>query len=182
MQAYVGIFPEGRVVSLERYAAGEGPEGMVKHGRFVVAGQEMVAMDSHVDHGITFNEALSLQLMCKDQGDVDRYCGQETGDADDQGEQESVEQVSVDPKRVSTERHREVGTVHVGYQMWQRLGLDTILAGIGLDERTRELSCARVLNRLSVLGARDAGVDSAHRAGGQLGHGLLVAGGRGALP
>ena len=71
-----------------------------------------------------------------------------TGHADEQGEQESVERISVDPKRVSTERHREVGTVHVGYQMWQRLGLDTILTDIGLDERTRELSCAMVLNRL----------------------------------
>jgi predicted 3-demethylubiquinone-9 3-methyltransferase (glyoxalase superfamily) len=72
MQAYVGIFPEGRIVTLERYAAGEGPEGKVKHGRFAVAGQEMVAMDSHVDPGITFNEAISLQVMCKDQGEVDR--------------------------------------------------------------------------------------------------------------
>jgi predicted 3-demethylubiquinone-9 3-methyltransferase (glyoxalase superfamily) len=45
----------------------------VKHARFVLAGQEMVAMDSHVAHGITFNEALSLQVMCKDQGEVDRY-------------------------------------------------------------------------------------------------------------
>jgi len=73
IRAYVGIFPEGRIVSVERYAAGEGPEGNVKHGRFVVAGQHMVAMDSHIDHGITFNEAISLQLMCQDQDEVDRY-------------------------------------------------------------------------------------------------------------
>lgn len=72
----------------------------------------------------------------------------QTGEADDPEEPESVERVSVDPRRVRTERHREVGSVHVGYPMWQRLGLDTILANIGLDERTRELSCAMVLNRL----------------------------------
>jgi transposase len=63
-------------------------------------------------------------------------------------EQAALERISVDPEKVSTERHREVGTVHVGYQIWQRLGLDGILTDIGLDERTRILSCVMVLNRL----------------------------------
>jgi predicted 3-demethylubiquinone-9 3-methyltransferase (glyoxalase superfamily) len=73
MRTYAGIFPGGRIDGLERYAAGEGPPGAVKHGRFVLAGQEMVAMDSHVDHGVTFNEALSLQVMCRKQEELDRY-------------------------------------------------------------------------------------------------------------
>lgn len=73
MRAYAGIFPGGRVEALERYAAGEGPESMVKHGRFVLDGQELVAMDSHVSHGITFDEGLSLQILCQDQEQVDRY-------------------------------------------------------------------------------------------------------------
>jgi predicted 3-demethylubiquinone-9 3-methyltransferase (glyoxalase superfamily) len=73
MRTYAGIFPGGRIESVERYAAGEGPQGTVKHGRFVVAGQVMVAMDSHVEHGFKFNEALSLQVMCKDQDELDRY-------------------------------------------------------------------------------------------------------------
>jgi predicted 3-demethylubiquinone-9 3-methyltransferase (glyoxalase superfamily) len=73
MRSYTGCFPHGRIESVERYAADEGPAGTVKHGRFVLAGQEMIAMDSHVDHGFTFNEALSLQVMCRDQGEVDHY-------------------------------------------------------------------------------------------------------------
>lgn len=73
MRAYTGIFPGGRIDGVERYAAGEGPQGTVKHGRFVLDGQEMVAMDSHVAHGFTFNEALSLQVMCDDQDELDRY-------------------------------------------------------------------------------------------------------------
>jgi predicted 3-demethylubiquinone-9 3-methyltransferase (glyoxalase superfamily) len=73
MQAYVRIFADGRVESLDRYAAGEGPEGTLRHGRFVLAGQAMAAMDSHLDHGVTFNEAVSLQVMCRDQGEVDHY-------------------------------------------------------------------------------------------------------------
>jgi predicted 3-demethylubiquinone-9 3-methyltransferase (glyoxalase superfamily) len=33
----------------------------------------MSAMDSPIDHGVTFNEAVSLQVMCKDQDEVDHY-------------------------------------------------------------------------------------------------------------
>lgn len=73
MQAYTEIFPDGRIEAVESYVEGEGPKGSVKHGRFIVAGQEMVAMDSHVEHGFSFNEALSLQVMCKDQDEVNRY-------------------------------------------------------------------------------------------------------------
>jgi predicted 3-demethylubiquinone-9 3-methyltransferase (glyoxalase superfamily) len=73
MRVFTGAFPGGRIDGVERYSAGEGPPGTVKHGRFVLAGQEMVAMDSHVSHGITFNEALSLQILCRDQAELDSY-------------------------------------------------------------------------------------------------------------
>ncbi|AKU92551.1 VOC family protein [Vulgatibacter incomptus] len=73
MEAYVRIFPGGKIQSVERYAAGEGPTGTVKHARFVVAGQDLIAMDSPIEHGFGFNGAVSLQVMCKDQGEVDRY-------------------------------------------------------------------------------------------------------------
>lgn len=73
MRTYASIFPDGHVEVAERYAKGEGPEGSVKHGRVRLGAQELVAMDSHLDHGFGFNEALSLQVMCKDQREVDRY-------------------------------------------------------------------------------------------------------------
>lgn len=73
MRAYAGIFPAGRIVDVSRYGAGEGPAGKVAHGRFQLAGQDLVAMDSHVDHPSTFNEALSLQVMCDDQATLDHY-------------------------------------------------------------------------------------------------------------
>jgi transposase len=61
---------------------------------------------------------------------------------------EAQELISVDPAGVGSECHRAAGAVHVGHQFWRRLGLDRILADLGLDERSRKLSCAMVLNRL----------------------------------
>ncbi len=73
MRLYAGIFPGGHIVDVARYSTAEGPAGTVKHGRFSLAGQELVAMDSHVVHGVTFDEGLSLQVMCEDQAELDRY-------------------------------------------------------------------------------------------------------------
>ncbi len=56
--------------------------------------------------------------------------------------------ILVDPNRITTERHREAGPVHVGHQFWTRLGLDQILERHGLSKTTRQLACAMTLNRL----------------------------------
>jgi transposase len=56
--------------------------------------------------------------------------------------------IKVDPSRVTTERHREAGPVHVGHQFWQRLELDRILRDCKLSERVRRLACVMTLNRL----------------------------------
>jgi transposase len=56
--------------------------------------------------------------------------------------------IQVDPSRVSTEQHREAGPVHVGYQFWQRLGLDQILRDCGLSAVACRLACVMTLNRL----------------------------------
>lgn len=58
------------------------------------------------------------------------------------------EHITVDPKLITTEHHREAGTVHVGYEFWKRLGLDDILKAQKLPERIRQLACAMTLNRL----------------------------------
>jgi transposase len=58
------------------------------------------------------------------------------------------ELIKIDPSQVSTERHREAGPVHVGYQFWERLELNRILRDCGLSETVRRLSCVMTLNRL----------------------------------
>lgn len=73
LKLYTSVFPDSRIELLDRYSAQEGPEGTIKHGRAVVAGHKFTAMDSNYNHGFTFNEGLSLQVMCKDQSEVDHY-------------------------------------------------------------------------------------------------------------
>jgi transposase len=63
--------------------------------------------------------------------------------AADQGEY-----IAVDAHGVNTERHREAGPVHVGYQFWKRLDLDDILSAVGIAPATRQRACAMILNRL----------------------------------
>jgi len=58
------------------------------------------------------------------------------------------EYIAVDPRRVTTEHHREAGTVHVGYQFWKRLGMGDILTELGIPGATQQLACAMILNRL----------------------------------
>lgn len=63
----------GEMLLVDRYTeADPGPVGTVKHGRFVVAGTKLAAMDAHLQNDVRFSEALSLQVMCDDQSDVDR--------------------------------------------------------------------------------------------------------------
>jgi predicted 3-demethylubiquinone-9 3-methyltransferase (glyoxalase superfamily) len=73
LEMYADVFPGGAIEALERYAAEEGPEGTVKHGRASLGGRTLVAMDNHLDPGTRFNEAVSLQVLCEDQAEVDRY-------------------------------------------------------------------------------------------------------------
>lgn len=69
---YTRVFPDSRPLRLERYAEGEGPVGTIKHGRFLLAGQAFAAMDAHGNHPSTFDEGLSLQVLCEGQAEVDR--------------------------------------------------------------------------------------------------------------
>lgn len=60
----------------------------------------------------------------------------------------SPEAVEVLVEQVEVEKGRVAGPVHVGHQIWNRLGLEGILQKIGLDAKTRRLSEVMTLNRL----------------------------------
>jgi transposase len=54
----------------------------------------------------------------------------------------------LDSGQVEVEEARQAGAVHVGHQLWQRLGLDEILVGVGFNHKTCLLTQVMTLNRL----------------------------------
>lgn len=83
LELYADVFPGGSIQVLERYTGDEGPEGTLKHGRVSLGGRQLVAMDSHLAHGVRFNEAVSLQVLCRDQAEVDHYWAKLSADGEE---------------------------------------------------------------------------------------------------
>ncbi|WP_036383798.1 VOC family protein [Muricauda sp. MAR_2010_75] len=72
IEQYISIFLDSSLEGISRYEATEpGPEGMVKHAQFTLAGQTFMTMDNGTDTDVPFNEAISLFVNCKDQKEVD---------------------------------------------------------------------------------------------------------------
>jgi predicted 3-demethylubiquinone-9 3-methyltransferase (glyoxalase superfamily) len=69
---YTSIFPNSRVLQVIRYGeAGPRPEGLVMTVSFELDGQEIVAVNGGPE--FTFDEAISFQVSCETQDEVDRY-------------------------------------------------------------------------------------------------------------
>jgi predicted 3-demethylubiquinone-9 3-methyltransferase (glyoxalase superfamily) len=69
---YVSVFPNSRIVDVTRYgAAGPRPEGMVMTVSFELDGRKFVALNGGPNY--TFSEAISFQVRCKDQEEVDAF-------------------------------------------------------------------------------------------------------------
>ncbi len=72
---YASVFPGSRVDQAFRYGEGEEPDraGTIRYVGFVLAGQELAAMDSARAHGFGFNEAISFMVRCDTQEEIDYY-------------------------------------------------------------------------------------------------------------
>jgi predicted 3-demethylubiquinone-9 3-methyltransferase (glyoxalase superfamily) len=69
---YTSVFPNSRIVDVAHYgSAGPRPEGMVMTVSFELDGQAFVALNGGPD--FTFNEAISLQVDCETQEEVDAF-------------------------------------------------------------------------------------------------------------
>jgi predicted 3-demethylubiquinone-9 3-methyltransferase (glyoxalase superfamily) len=69
---YTSLFPNSRIVEVTRYgAAGPRPEGMVMTVEFELDGTPFLALNGSAE--FTFNEAISFQVGCEGQEEVDRY-------------------------------------------------------------------------------------------------------------
>ena len=69
---YTSVFPNSELGEITRYgSAGPRAEGTVMTVSFELDGQPFVALNGGPGH--TFNEAVSFQVSCKDQDEVDEY-------------------------------------------------------------------------------------------------------------
>jgi predicted 3-demethylubiquinone-9 3-methyltransferase (glyoxalase superfamily) len=69
---YTSVFPNSRIVDVARYgSAGPRPEGTVMTVSFELDGHKFVALNGGPD--FTFSEAISFQVMCETQEEVDSF-------------------------------------------------------------------------------------------------------------
>jgi len=67
---YTSIFPNSKVEGFQRYTeAGPGTPGEVVYGTFVLDGQRFIGING----GPQFTEAVSFEVRCADQDEVDHY-------------------------------------------------------------------------------------------------------------
>ena len=80
---YTSIFPNSRIVETAYYgSAGPRDEGTVMTVEFELDGQRFIALNG--GPGFTFNEAISFQVDCQNQDEVDDYW-QKLGDGGEHG-------------------------------------------------------------------------------------------------
>jgi predicted 3-demethylubiquinone-9 3-methyltransferase (glyoxalase superfamily) len=69
---YTSVFPNSKIVTISRYGeAGPREAGMVMTVDLELNGQSFTALNGGPD--FRFNEAISFQVSCEDQAEVDRY-------------------------------------------------------------------------------------------------------------
>lgn len=72
VEFYTSVFPNSSVGELAHYTeAGPGKPGDVAYGTFVLDGQEFLGMNG--GPLFKFNEAVSFEVRCADQAEVDHY-------------------------------------------------------------------------------------------------------------
>jgi predicted 3-demethylubiquinone-9 3-methyltransferase (glyoxalase superfamily) len=117
-QYYIDVFGEGRVISVARYPEGApGPAGEVMSVEFEVAGMRLVGING--GPLFPFTEAVSLQVDCADQAEVDRLWDRLVGDGGEESQcgwlkdryglswqivPEGMEQVFADPDPARAQR------------------------------------------------------------------------------
>jgi predicted 3-demethylubiquinone-9 3-methyltransferase (glyoxalase superfamily) len=81
---YVALFPDSEITGVSHYGeGGPRPEGSVMTVQFTLDGHPYTALNGGPDY--TLDEAFSLQIVCADQKEVDRYWEALTADGGEEG-------------------------------------------------------------------------------------------------
>ncbi|MCW2777930.1 MAG: hypothetical protein JWN17_1655 [Frankiales bacterium] len=81
---YVSVFPNSRVASATRYPEGApGPAGTVMAVEFELDGQRFTGINGGPQ--FPFTEAVSFQVVCQDQDEIDRYWAALTSEGGSEG-------------------------------------------------------------------------------------------------
>ncbi|MGN6403814.1 VOC family protein [Sinomonas sp.] len=82
---YASVFPDSKVTRVDYYGdAGPRPAGSVITAEFELDGKPFVALNGGPE--FTFDEAVSLQVLCKDQAEVDHYWSALTADGGEESQ------------------------------------------------------------------------------------------------
>lgn len=71
MGFYASLFKGAEITSIDRYDEGDA-EGTVKRATLRLPGQNLICVDSPVEHAFGFTPAISLFVDCESEGEVDR--------------------------------------------------------------------------------------------------------------
>ena len=81
---YTSIFDDSRIVAVSHYGeSGPREAGLVLTVEFELDGQRFVGINGGPE--FTFNEALSLEIRCESQEEIDRYWSRLTADGGEEG-------------------------------------------------------------------------------------------------
>jgi predicted 3-demethylubiquinone-9 3-methyltransferase (glyoxalase superfamily) len=70
---YCSIFPDSRIVGLDRYGPGDDqPEGTLRLASFELGGKLTMAIDSAGPHPFTFTPAISMWVECSSSAELER--------------------------------------------------------------------------------------------------------------
>lgn len=69
---YTSLFAPSEIINITRYGPDQdGPEGSVLHAVFSLKGQQVMAIDSPIEHAFNFTPSLSLYVNCDSEGEID---------------------------------------------------------------------------------------------------------------
>ncbi len=82
---YVSVFPNSKVLSLQRYEQDGGPipKGKLLNAAFELDGREYTAFDG--GESFAFSEGISMMVTCKTQQEIDRYWTKLTANGGEEG-------------------------------------------------------------------------------------------------